>query len=62
MLPYNEGYIASGTLVSWNATQTGTRTYAGIVLVLVTKANHHASATGGSDVTCTRSDPKVAFG
>ena len=61
-LPHNEGYVASGTLVSWSATSTGTGTFSGTVTVHVTKANHHALAANGSDVTYTLSNTKVTFG
>jgi hypothetical protein len=61
-LAHNEAYTASGTLISWNASQTGTRTFSGTVTVHVTKPNHHAAATKGSDVNYTLSNSKVAFG
>jgi len=61
-LPHDEAYIASGILVSWSATETGTRTFSGTITVHVTKANHHAAAATGSDVTYTLSNTTVTFG
>jgi len=56
------GYVASGTLVSWTANQTGKDEYTGTITVHVTKANHHAAAGKGSDVTYTLTNAKVSFG
>ncbi|MBV8947167.1 MAG: hypothetical protein JOZ95_17195 [Solirubrobacterales bacterium] len=61
-MPHDEAYIASGILVSWSATETGTRTFSGTITVHVTKANHHAAAATGSDVTYTLSNTTVTFG
>ena len=61
-VPRNEAYIASGALVSWSATKNANGTYTGTVRVHVSKANHHASATKGNDVTYTLSGAKAAFG
>jgi hypothetical protein len=56
------GYVASGTLVSWSATQSGAKTYTGTITVHVTQANHHAASSKGSDVTYTLTNTKVSFG
>jgi hypothetical protein len=55
-------YVASGTFVSWSATQSADKTYTGTITVHVTKANHHAAAGKGSDVTYTLTNAKVSFG
>ena len=55
-------YIASGTFVSWAATQTGKDTYTGTITVNVTKTNHHAKAQKGTQYTYTLSNSKVVFG
>jgi hypothetical protein len=55
-------YIASGTLVSWAATQNSDGTYSGTVTVHVTRANHHAKNDKGNDVTYTLANSRVRFG
>jgi hypothetical protein len=60
--PHNVAYTATGQLVSWGATQTGTGRYTGTITVHVTKANRHAAEAKGSDVTYTLTDARVKFG
>lgn len=55
-------YTASGTFVSWSATQTGKHTYTGTITVDVKKANHHAKAQKGTTYTYTLTNTKVTFG
>jgi hypothetical protein len=55
-------YIASGTFVSWAASQTGKHTYTGTITVNVTKTNHHAKAQKGTQYTYTLANSKVVFG
>jgi hypothetical protein len=48
---HNVAYIASGTVATWAATQTGTNnTWDGAISITVTRANHHAKQNpmGGS--------------
>jgi hypothetical protein len=54
-------YIASGTLVTWSATANADGTYSGTIVVNVTRVNHHAAASTGSQ-TFTLSSTKVRFG
>jgi hypothetical protein len=54
----NEGYNASGTLMSAALTAQGHGRYSGTLVVAVTKANHHAP-TGNE--TFTLSDARVKF-
>jgi hypothetical protein len=60
-VPHTEAYTASGPLMSWNASQTGTG-YTGTITVHVTKANHHAAGAKGTDVTYTLTNARVTFG
>jgi hypothetical protein len=59
---HNVAYIASGTLVSWAASQTGTDTYTGTITVDVTKTNHHAKAQKGTQYSYTLDNSKVVLG
>jgi hypothetical protein len=60
--PHNQAYTASGTLVSWAATQTANGRFSGTITVHVTRANHHATGAKGTDVTYTLTNAKVTFG
>jgi hypothetical protein len=59
--PHKVAYTASGTFVSWAATQTNPGRYTGTITVHVTKANHHAAGAKGSDVTYTLANTRVRF-
>ena len=54
-------FIASGTFVSWAATQNPDGTYTGTIDVNVTRTNHHAAAMTGAQ-TFTLTHTKVRFG
>lgn len=58
---HNEAYTASGTFVSWSATETGHNTYTGTVTVDVTRTNHHAKGQKGTQYTYTLDNTKVSF-
>lgn len=54
-------YRAYGKFVSWTATKNTDGTYTGTITVHVTRANHHATADVGHDVTYTLTGTKVRF-
>jgi hypothetical protein len=54
-------YVASGTVVSWSATQNSDGTWSGQIQVAVKRANHHGKAAKGTNVTYTLSSAKVHF-
>jgi hypothetical protein len=55
------GYVASGALVQWSATQNADGTYTGTIVVTVMKANHHAKSAEGTSVSYTLTDAKVSL-
>ena len=55
-------YIASGTEVSFSATQNSSGRYDGTIVVHVTRTNHHAAGGRGTDVTYTLTNAIVRFG
>ena len=55
-------YVASGTIVSWAATQNSDKTWSGTITVHVTRANHHAKSDKGNDTTYTLTNAKVLLG
>jgi hypothetical protein len=59
---HNVAYIASGTLVSFAATQNSDGTYTGTITVHVTRTNHHGATDRNSDVTYTLTNARVRFG
>lgn len=60
--PHKVAYTASGTFVSWAATQTNPGRYTGTITVHVNRANHHAAGATGNDVTYTLANTRVRFG
>jgi hypothetical protein len=59
---HDVAYIASGTEVSFSATQNSSGGYDGTIVVHVTRTNHHAASDQGTDVTYTLSSAIVRFG
>jgi hypothetical protein len=61
-MPHKVAYNASGSLVDWSLTKNSDGTYSGTVTVHVTRSNHHAKDTKGSDTTFTVTNARVRFG
>jgi hypothetical protein len=59
---HNVAYVLTGTFVSWTATAGASGTYSGPIVVNVSRANHHAVATKGSQVTLTLNATRVNLG
>jgi len=59
--PHEVAYTASGTFVSWAATQANPGRFTGTITVHVNKANHHAAGAKGNDVTYTLANTRVRF-
>jgi len=57
--PHKVAYIAHGTLVSFSAMAGTDGRYSGTIVVNVTRANHHARSTKGTQATFTLSDARV---
>src|SRR5579875_2082617 len=60
-MAHKVAYTASGTLVSWSATENADGTYSGTIVVDVTRANHHAKSDKGNQVTYTLTNARVRF-
>ena len=57
--PHNVAYVASGTIVTWGATQNADGTWSGTISVQVKHANHHAASAKGTAATFTLTNSKV---
>jgi hypothetical protein len=51
--------VASGTVVTWGATQNADGTWSGTISVQVKHANNHAASTKGTAATFTLTNAKV---
>jgi hypothetical protein len=58
-MPHNVAYVASGTIVTWGATQNADGTWSGPISVRVKRANHHAASSKGIAATFTLTNAKV---
>lgn len=60
--PHKVAYVATGTVVSWAATQNSNGTWTGTITVQVKHANHHAASTKRTATTETLTNAKVRLG